>query len=183
MNMSQGIFFIKENIRFLRQGILLLERLDEKIYCASVPPFFMVGIGKHFRHIMDHYSCLLGGLQGTVNYNQRQRELILEQNPEQGRKKLNELITRLEEIAELPGIFQRDLKIICEDHPGSEGDPPSNLTRELQYLVSHTVHHYALIAMMLKIQGVMVDPEFGVASSTLRYLRNESLKTELSTVL
>jgi hypothetical protein len=35
-------------------------------------------------------------------------------------------------------------------------------------LCSHAVHHFALIAMILRAHGIDVDPKFGVAPSTLR---------------
>ena len=45
----------------------------------------------------------------------------------------------------------------------------SSPARELQVLSSHTIHHFALIAMTLTALGVPIDPDFGVAPSTLRY--------------
>ena len=45
----------------------------------------------------------------------------------------------------------------------------SSLARELQTLASHTIHHYALIAMAVRAFGVEVDANFGMAPSTLRY--------------
>jgi hypothetical protein len=46
----------------------------------------------------------------------------------------------------------------------------SSISRELQVLSSHTVHHFALIAMTLRMRGVELDSDFGMAPSTLRYL-------------
>jgi len=46
----------------------------------------------------------------------------------------------------------------------------SSVSRELQVLSSHTIHHFALIAMTLRLHGVEMDPDFGMAPSTLRYL-------------
>jgi len=45
----------------------------------------------------------------------------------------------------------------------------SSVARELQALSSHTVHHFALIAITLKGYGVEVNPGFGVSPSTLRF--------------
>ena len=41
--------------------------------------------------------------------------------------------------------------------------------RELLFLISHTVHHFALIAFMLRSFGIEPGDKFGVAPSTLRY--------------
>jgi hypothetical protein len=47
----------------------------------------------------------------------------------------------------------------------------SSIGRELQFLLSHTIHHYALIALALRLQGYEPSAEFGVAPSTLQYWR------------
>jgi len=45
----------------------------------------------------------------------------------------------------------------------------SSISRELQALSSHTIHHFALIAVTLRLHGFEVDPEFGMSPSTLQY--------------
>ena len=45
----------------------------------------------------------------------------------------------------------------------------SSLSRELQTLSSHTIHHFALIAITLRVHGFEVDPDFGMSPSTLRF--------------
>jgi hypothetical protein len=50
----------------------------------------------------------------------------------------------------------------------------TSVTRELQFLASHTVHHYAVIAAMLRPQGVEPGNDFGVAPSTLEYERGHA---------
>ena len=43
----------------------------------------------------------------------------------------------------------------------------SSLLRELQFALSHTVHHYAIIARQLRERGAEPGADFGVAPSTL----------------
>jgi hypothetical protein len=48
----------------------------------------------------------------------------------------------------------------------------SSAGRELQFLISHTVHHYAVVAILLRLQGcdaAAENPDFGVAPSTLAH--------------
>jgi hypothetical protein len=52
----------------------------------------------------------------------------------------------------------------------------STALRELQFLVSHTVHHYAVIALILRARGLEPGPDFGVAPSTLKYEQETSLQ-------
>ena len=47
----------------------------------------------------------------------------------------------------------------------------STFARELQFLASHTVHHYALISIASRMQGIMPAEGFGIAPSTLKYLQ------------
>ena len=65
----------------------------------------------------------------------------------------------------------RLLLVRMEDAPAGVEDVllPSSTSRELQSLMSHTTHHFALIAMMLRTRGLSVERDFGVARSTLRY--------------
>ena len=54
-------------------------------------------------------------------------------------------------------------------HADPEPWSQSTIRRELQYLQAHTVHHYALIAFILRLQGREPAASFGVAPSTLRH--------------
>ncbi|MFW6292999.1 MAG: hypothetical protein ACOC7V_11860 [Spirochaetota bacterium] len=49
------------------------------------------------------------------------------------------------------------------DPDGVAVEADSTVERELAMLASHTVHHYAIIALILRIQDVPVPEEFGVA--------------------
>ncbi|MBK7948380.1 MAG: hypothetical protein IPK00_06475 [Deltaproteobacteria bacterium] len=52
-----------------------------------------------------------------------------------------------------------------------EGDPwvASTLSRELHFVASHTVHHFALIRLTLARCGRSTPAEFGVSPSTLAH--------------
>ena len=45
----------------------------------------------------------------------------------------------------------------------------SSLGRELEFVISHTIHHHALIKERLQHLGIEFDETFGVAPSTLEY--------------
>lgn len=162
---------IRDNILFLRQGIDLLGQLNEEMYVKTVTRFFNSGIGKHIRHNLDHYDMFLAGLQtGYVDYDGRLRDPRVETDRHYATQKMLSIISRLE------GIDAQRLEdpIAVKMNEGEEmGDSSSHsqstIRRELQFLLSHTVHHYALIAIILKIQGFDCDEDFGVAPSTLKY--------------
>jgi hypothetical protein len=62
----------------------------------------------------------------------------------------------------------------AESNDVSDSFMESSLSRELQVLSSHTVHHFALIAVTLRAHGVQMDPDFGMAPSTLRHLASKT---------
>ena len=45
----------------------------------------------------------------------------------------------------------------------------SSVGRELQFLVSHTVHHSAMVAASCRVRGLPVSSDYGVAPSTQRH--------------
>jgi uncharacterized damage-inducible protein DinB len=46
----------------------------------------------------------------------------------------------------------------------------TSLGRELAFVLSHTIHHNALISVMAMLMGVSVPERFGYAPSTIAYL-------------
>ena len=53
--------------------------------------------------------------------------------------------------------------------PGEPEWCPSSVRRELQFLLSHTVHHHALVKELLRARGRAIGADFGVAPSTLEH--------------
>jgi hypothetical protein len=70
--------------------------------------------------------------------------------------------------------LNRPLKVKMDSgthHTEAEQWSNSSLRRELQFLISHTIHHYALIATLCARDGFELPADFGVAPSTL-WFRN-----------
>lgn len=156
------------NLYFLGQGLALLDRIDDAVYTAR-PEGAESPVGGHFRHCLDFYQCFLDGLAtGEVDYDARCRDPEVERSREAAIKRFASVMERLEALpAELGGQEVR----VSVDRACDTGDPWSRSTagRELQFLRSHTVHHYALIAAQLRLLGVDPEPGFGVAPSTLEH--------------
>ncbi len=165
---------IKENKTQLDSGLSVLGIISDVHYRfdgGSESPW-MSGVGQHFRHIIEFYVTFLSQYP-RVNYDLRQRNQILETDRNAAADKINELKTALAPFEDR----KRDEKITLyeRDIPFDKNDNlvNSTLSRELRYLVEHTVHHYAIIAMFLKNFGYQVPYGFGVAQSTLEYEASE----------
>src|SRR5215467_1362582 len=76
---SRQSVLIELNIRWLRQGLTLLGRLDDATYSSSPRGFAPQRAGGHMRHILEFYQCFLHGLEGAhIDYDARRRDLTLE---------------------------------------------------------------------------------------------------------
>ncbi len=161
---------VQANIRLLDKVSELLACLDEETYVKTSPVFLNSAIGGHVRHCLEHYQSLISGLpEGRVNYDNRPRDPLVEAQPEAAQRRVNEL---REKLTALFSTSSTQEIVILMDHGAvsSEGVwQKSSPGRELQFLISHTIHHYALIAGLCRLHGVAISKEFGVAPSTLRH--------------
>ncbi len=164
----------QQNIYFLRQGLELISRVDPELYSRTGGIAGPRGsIGAHVRHCVDCYRCFLAGLdQGSVDYDARSRDPRVEIEPAAAASVIDSLIQRLEELEHSDVEAPLRVRVDAAAWRDSElGWGSSTLGRELQFLLSHTVHHYALIAMLMRSHGFEPEESFGVAPSTLSFHR------------
>jgi uncharacterized damage-inducible protein DinB len=162
-----------DSIGYLHQGAHLIRSLDDELYTRSSGGRFRGGVGSQFRHCIDFYECLLRGLElhEQVDYTARLREARLETDREYAAERMEQIASRLRVID--ASMLNRQLRVRTEQPVA--GVPEwcgSTVHRELQFLVSHTVHHYALIVALLGRLGHELDPQqadFGIAPSTLAH--------------
>ena len=152
----------------LAQGIALLELLNDGQY-AGVPG--ESSVGAHYRHVLDHYQMFLRGLpHGRIDYDARERDPELERSREAALAVTRRCLLALDALTREP---DRPLLVQMETEPGimTPDWRGSSAGRELQFLCSHTVHHFALIRLLLPEITTGLGAEFGVAVSTLSYGR------------
>lgn len=158
---------VAQNIAILEQGVELLHTLNDGHFLAESALFPGGWVGAHFRHAVDHYSSLLHGANGdAVDYDSRERDARIERERALCIERLETVARSLERLS----ISSGAIRVRCHDESG-ERWVASSLERELVFLVGHTIHHYAIIAAILRGAGVDVPAEFGVAPSTLRHWR------------
>jgi len=153
------------NIDLLRRALELLQRVDDGLYRRPVQAVFGSSIGAHVRHNLDHYALFLQGLSsGRIDYEHRAREARVESSVSAARVALEAVCAQLGALG--GGLAERPLLLQAHGYGGPVVTSP---LRELEFLASHTVHHYALVAVLCRLQGLEVDGDFGVAPSTLRH--------------
>jgi len=175
---------IKNNIETLQSSAVIFNDLSDAQYTHTQAPYFSASIGKHFRHILDHYFCFFAGMEtGHINYDQRQRDTAIETQRLHTLGKIQQLIEDLKNLADRFSNLASEqvgatnpVKVTLSTSPTTPSTSPaeSSLARELVFLQSHTTHHYAIISTQLKFLKFPVDENFGVAASTQIYNQQTS---------
>jgi len=153
----------------LHQTERLLHRVDPVHYQTPHAACFGATLGQHVRHCLDHYEQFLDGVgTGYLDYDSRRRNPEIETHPDQALAQVCSLRSRLETVgSSLEPTQPVQVKIDCGGAAPSV--QASTVGRELQFLISHTIHHFAIIGVMCNAMGIPLDPDFGVAPSTIRH--------------
>ena len=154
---------LKQSIhKTLHELIDLLNQLTDQVYTTPCRELSNATIGEHTRHCIELFQCLLSQYElGVINYDKRQRDLAIQSQTEVAKTALLSLLDQLDK----PNI---DL-VLEQDYDGNRIQINTNYQRELLYNLDHCVHHQALIKVALLSSTVQIDPNFGVARSTIAY--------------
>jgi hypothetical protein len=173
---SRQSALIEMNVRWLRQAHRLVSTLDDTSYTTTPRGLAPHRAGAHLRHILEFYQCFLDGLEWShIDYDARRRDETIEYSRDAASAAIRSIIRTLKTSRDLHQ--ERIIWVRMEDADSNgvpEGFMESSISRELQVLSGHTVHHFALIAITLRMHGVDLDSEFGMAPSTLRYLASKT---------
>jgi hypothetical protein len=153
-----------------RQGESLLRIVSDESYTRRLPEAFNSAVGGHYRHCLDHFQCLLEGLEtGEVNYDHRHRDLRVEHDRDFALAETRRLLCAWEIMS--PGALALPIMVRSSVSYDAAESPASSSTvgREVMYAIAHAIHHYALLAVMCGLLGVRLPPGFGVAPSTIRH--------------
>ena len=164
---------VERNVALLRQGRSLVLDLPDDAYREMRPGSTAESVGGHMRHVLDFYACFVHGLPaGRIDYDARLRDGRVEQDRRHAAAVVDERCVELSRVAAIAA--SQSLVVRCDADPGESDDgfATSTAGRELQILLSHTVHHYALMASLLRQWQIDVPPDFGVAPATLAHWRN-----------
>jgi uncharacterized damage-inducible protein DinB len=145
----------------LDQLTTVIGKLDVNLYRAVRAQAVSGSVGGHVRHCLDHVAALVRGFEsGHVDYDARVRGTAIESHPQAAIAEMERLMSLLRNIA---GYSPDTPLWVDVDSPDLA---PSTLARELAFVSSHTIHHFALIALLLHDAGVRVPARFGYAPSS-----------------
>jgi uncharacterized damage-inducible protein DinB len=123
-------------------------------------------IGAHVRHCLDHVGAFERGIvTGQVCYDHRERDTVVERNPRLGNSRLRRASARL--AANHDRVLDRPLVLLAQiADDGQSIRVPTTVGRELAFVISHTIHHSALVAVLLERAEQEVPERLGLAPTT-----------------
>ncbi len=154
--------------RLLDELDSLLRDLDSELYCARFAADVSGSIGEHVRHCLDHVSALVAAdPSATLSYDVRQRGSAVENDPAEAVRQILQLKRAL--AAWSTRSLEEPIRVASMMSPGGDAVIGwSTLARELAFVVSHTIHHQAIIGLLLAVHGHAVPDRFGHSPSTPR---------------
>ena len=168
MNKDESVYKILNEILTEQQN--LLRKITAKMYTHNIPSLDGATIGGHTRHIIEFLEILLNSYHtNQINYDERQRNLELEKNPEQAIQAISEILSRIN----LP-----NKNLIMHQTVGNVSlEIPTNFFRELLYNIEHCIHHQALIKVAFNEikMSHLLNKNFGIAPSTIQYRETQNL--------
>ena len=127
-------------------------------------------IGAHIRHILDRFHCFFAGLpEASIDYDARKRDKEIEQNLSAASFAVSSVGRRIEQLGSEPSA----LELIAVKEAVLSTCPPveisSTIERELMGLITHSIHHLAIIVLIGRSFGYQIDEDFGKAPSTIAF--------------
>jgi hypothetical protein len=145
-----------------------IHQMNERNFVEPVELLSGNTIGKHTRHIIELFQCLISQeSKGVVNYDDRLHSKILETSVVLSSNAIDEILIGLNHMPS-----DKSLSLIsCSDLNGGTFIAGTSLLRELQYNVEHAIHHMAIIQIAIKyhFKNLSMPKDFGVAYSTIKF--------------
>jgi hypothetical protein len=158
---------LRFNAAVLNQALALVAAHQK-----SGAPAYAHPVGAHLRHVIEHYEALIVPDEpGVVDYDQRPRDRELATKTSVARLRLQGL---LRQLAGWTGS-RLDAPVQVRGLGGLAGDfhfaVPSSVGRELVFVASHAIHHYAVLQPHCTQHGIPISAEFGRAPATVAHER------------
>ncbi len=131
-------------------------------------------IGKHVRHILDHFRCAItsDGAE-PIDYDHRTRGGSIESDQQAARSEIATLRGLLSDLGEHRlGETVTTRVMLCAD--GRTADLGSTRAREIFFAMHHAIHHNAILKAIGLELGFECPEGFGTAPSTINFEQAEA---------
>lgn len=153
--------------RYLVEIADVVAGVDDVTFGAGRVDGVSGSIGAHVRHVLDHVTALTDPAEaGLVDYDSRRRGTLIEHHRPTAISELRRVAFQLFALPAEEESRQLNVTSVITK-AGDRAVSRSTVGRELVFVLSHTVHHQAIIALLLASAGRRAPSRFGVAPSTL----------------
>lgn len=160
-------------LTILDQAITYLKSTTADEYREIIQPLFISSAGAHMRHILDHYNAIISGFKNKfIDYDKRSRGGYVETEPTFALAEIEKIKIFILSLsaAQLHMSMQLSTEISVTDKEVVIVD--TTLGRELIFVGSHAIHHFAMIDQIAKAQQKVTPSQFGIAPATATFLRS-----------
>jgi hypothetical protein len=150
----------------LQQMRSMIERMDDGGYTMPAPGRSSGGVGGHVRQCLDHVDALVHATRtGVVEYDRRHRGTDVETCRAAAVHQIDALTRQLAALDS--SMLDEPLLVETQIDPaGAMILTRSSVCREVAFVISHTIHHNAIVAQLLAGRGQTLDARFGLAPAT-----------------
>lgn len=144
----------------------VVDSLTDTQYADSAIPGVSGSVGGHVRHCLDHVRALERAIEsGVVDYEARERDTLVEVDRTLA---WSLLLSARRRIRALPvSVLARPVVVRTRMHADmSVREVLSSLEREVSFLIAHTIHHCATIAVLAGMTPERLPKRFGLAPGT-----------------
>jgi len=162
-------------LEILAQAQQYLQSVIKTDYTEIPVPNFMSSAGSHIRHIVDHYSAIMAGIESDIiDYDVRTRGSQIEECPEIAVKKVSDISNWINELSDeqlyKTVYLSTEVSIVSKSAQRLQ----TSIARELIFASSHAVHHFAMITQISIAQQKPLPVAFGIAPATATFIRQQS---------
>lgn len=162
--------YLEEGKQRISDTTFLIRQMTKEDFNLTSSAFGGIDrIGSHFDHFFNNYNAVIEATKsGVLAYEKQPRNLEVRTNPEAAATYAKKILAGLEELGNNPKYDE--FKYISQS-----GISPHKtfLDRELEYAITHGVHHNSMVRMILAqhdaLDRFMLPEGFGIATPTQKY--------------
>ena len=159
--MTTPILELRDHLEGLRDLLVTIPGDSYRVTPARVSG----SVGAHVRHCLDHATALLSySPGGELTYDSRLRGTAVETDVRAAIGEIKRLHLALSDL----DPSHLDQPVVLRSMTRRDGSVfvKTTLGREVAFVIQHTIHHCAIIGLLLEQVGVRVPARFGYAPTT-----------------
>lgn len=151
-----------------------IDAVDDEAYTFESRVVRGGTVGKHVRHILDHFRCAITtDCTEAIDYDHRQRGGTVERDRGAARAEIATLRSLLGALGERQlGEAVTTRVMLCAD--GQTARLGSTRAREIFFAMHHAIHHNAILKAIGLELGLECPVGFGTAPSTINFEQAEA---------